>query len=92
MNGKLTMVMTMVRVNAMGQVVKASEFKAKCLALMDEVARTGKSVTITKNGKPVADLVPHRSPKRSPLGIWKGKVIIKGDIISPIDVEWDALK
>jgi hypothetical protein len=37
-------------------------------------------------------LVPHRVPKRSPLGIWKGKVIIKGDIISPMDVEWDALK
>ena len=39
--------------------VKASEFKAKCLALMDEVARTGDPVVITKNGKPIADLVPH---------------------------------
>jgi prevent-host-death family protein len=73
--------------------IKASEFKAKCLALMDEVARTGESVVITKNGKPVAELVPHRgAPKKRPLGIWKGKVKITGDIISPIDVEWDALK
>jgi hypothetical protein len=47
---------------------------------------------ITKNGKPLAELIPHRVPKQSPLGIWKDKVIIKGDIISPIDVEWDALK
>ena len=72
--------------------IKASEFKAKCLALMDEVARTGETLVITKNGKPVAELAPHRSKARSPLGILKGRMIIKGDIISPIDVEWDALK
>ena len=73
--------------------VKASEFKAKCLALMDEVQRTGRSVVITKRGEPVAELVPHRSASRSPLfGIWKGKVEVTGDIISPIDVEWEALK
>jgi len=33
----------------MPQIIKASEFKAKCLALMDEVARTGERVVITKN-------------------------------------------
>jgi prevent-host-death family protein len=72
--------------------IKASEFKAKCLALMDEVAHTGNSVVITKKGKPVADLVPHRLKKRSPFGILKDSVKITGDIISPIDVEWEALK
>jgi len=76
----------------MFRMIKASEFKAKCLALIDEVAGTGDPIVITKHGKPLAELVPHRTPKRSPLGVWKGKVIIKGDIISPIDVEWDALK
>lgn len=73
--------------------VKASEFKAKCLALIDEVAATGQPVVVTKNGKPMADLVPHSPPKKkNPFGIWKGKVKIVGDIISPIDVEWDAMK
>ena len=72
--------------------IKASEFKAKCLALMDEVARTGETVIINKNGEPVADLVPHRVKKRSPFGVWKGQVEITGDIMSPIDVEWDAMK
>jgi prevent-host-death family protein len=72
--------------------IKASEFKAKCLALMDEVARTGVAVVITKNGKPVAELVPHRPRKRSLRGIFKNKLFIVGDIMSPIDVEWDALK
>ena len=72
--------------------IKASEFKAKCLALMDEVARTGTPLVITKNGKPVAELVPHRSGKKSLRGIFKDKLFITGDIMSPIDVEWDALK
>ena len=89
------MVMTMVmKAKSRNQkTIKASEFKAKCLALMDEVARTGERVVITKNGEPVAELVPHtRKPKKNARGIWKGKVEIVGDIISPLDVEWDALK
>ncbi len=73
--------------------VKASEFKAKCLALIDEVAATGEPVIVTKNGKPMAELVPHKpAKKKNPFGIWKGKVEIIGDIMSPIDVEWDAMK
>ena len=75
------------------QVVKASEFKAKCLALMDEVASTGEGVLITKNGKPVAELRPHAGKRpKSPFGLHKGLVETKGNIISPIDVEWDALE
>jgi prevent-host-death family protein len=71
--------------------IKASEFKAKCLALMDEVARTGERLVITKNGEPVAELVPHKK-KRSPFGVWKDEVEIIGDIMSPIDLEWNAMK
>jgi prevent-host-death family protein len=77
---------------SMSRHIKASEFKAKCLALMDEVARTGTPLVITKNGKPVAELVPHRPRVRTARGILKGELFITGDIISPIDVEWDALK
>jgi prevent-host-death family protein len=76
----------------MSRHIKASEFKAKCLALMDEVARTGAAVIITKNGKPVAELVPHRPRKQNARGILKNELFIDGDIISPIDAEWDALK
>ena len=39
--------------------MKASEFKAKCLKLMDEVAESGEEIIITKNGKPVAKLAPY---------------------------------
>ena len=72
--------------------IAAGEFKARCLALMEDVRSTRQPIVITKRGKPVAELVPHKPSKRSPFGIWKGKMKIKGDIISPIDVEWEALK
>jgi prevent-host-death family protein len=76
----------------MARTIKAAEFKAKCLALVDEVERTGQPVVITKNGKPVAELVPHRPRKKNARGILKDELFITGDIISPIDVEWNALK
>jgi prevent-host-death family protein len=74
--------------------MQASEFKAKCLALMDQVARTGETIVVTKNGKPVAELRPHRPPRvQSPFGLHKGQTRILGDIIEPIDTGlWEALK
>jgi prevent-host-death family protein len=77
---------------AMSRTIKASEFKAKCLALLDQVERTGETLVITKKGKPVAQVTPHKPATRSPFGVWKGRVEILGGIISPIDVEWEALK
>ena len=38
--------------------VPAGEFKAKCLALLDEVAKTGETLVVTKRGKPVARILP----------------------------------
>ena len=68
----------------------ATEFRAKCLGLMDEVAETGREIVITKRGRPVARLVPVRPS----LGAWFGRdrdiIKIHGDIGAPIDVEWDA--
>jgi prevent-host-death family protein len=70
--------------------MKASEFKAKCLKVMDEVAASGESVVITKNGKEIAKLGPVGERTRSILGLHKDQIEILGDIISPIDVECDA--
>lgn len=47
---------------------------------------------ITQDGRPVADLVPHRQRPRSLRGLLKGELFITGDITGPIDVEWDALQ
>jgi prevent-host-death family protein len=75
--------------------VPAGTFKAQCLALMDEVQATHEPVVITKRGKPVAKLVPVETEEKDDLfGLWKGKVKITGDIVSPVfDLdEWDMLK
>ena len=69
--------------------IKASEFKAKCLKLMDEVAESGEEIVITKNGRPVSRLAPYRKPSS---GLWFGrdrdKIRILGDIVSPMPPEW----
>jgi prevent-host-death family protein len=72
--------------------IEASEFEAKCLHIMDEVAETGEPVVITKNGRPVAQLGPVVSRRKTLAGLHKGQVRIVGDIIEPIDAEWEALR
>lgn len=74
--------------------VQASEFKAKCLALMDQVARTGEVIVVTKNGRPIAELHAHRPPRaKSLIGLHAGQIEIVGDIISPVDEAlWEAGK
>ena len=70
--------------------VKASEFKTKCLKIMDEVAATGEAVVITKHGVPVAQLVTAVRKPKTLFGALKGSILYMGDVISPIDVEWNA--
>ena len=73
--------------------VKASEFKAKCHAFVDAVARTGKPIVITKKGRPLAELHPHRPRKRKDaFGVWKDVLIVKGDVIAPLGVDWHSSK
>ena len=43
--------------------ISASEFKAKCLALLDEVAEKGQPLVVTKRGKPVARVLPVEEPR-----------------------------
>ena len=71
--------------------VKASEFKAKCLALMDEVADGSGDIVITKYGRPVARLTTCQERPKTLFGADRGRMKITGDIISPMDVEWDAI-
>jgi prevent-host-death family protein len=72
--------------------ISAAEFKAKCLELMDRVSETGVPVVVTKRGRPVAMLAPVRPSRNALRGIMKGRMRILGDIVSPIDVVWDAAK
>lgn len=70
--------------------MKASEFKAKCLKVMEEVATTGEAVEITKHGTPIARLVPVRRRRETLFGALQETVRIDGDILSPVDVRWSA--
>jgi prevent-host-death family protein len=74
--------------------VQATEFKAKCLALMDRVARTGETIVVTKNGRPIAELRPHRPPRaKSLIGLHKDTMQIRGDLLPPVDEAlWEALR
>jgi antitoxin (DNA-binding transcriptional repressor) of toxin-antitoxin stability system len=76
----------------MNRYIKGSAFKAKCLALIDEAERTGDLLTILKNGQPIAELRPRGRRRGKRLGILSNELFITGDIVSPIDVEWDVLK
>ena len=71
--------------------ISAAEFKAKCLKLMDEVAKTREPVVITKHGKAVAQLVPMQPEPETLFGYMKGTVKFAGDIMAPIEEQWSAL-
>jgi prevent-host-death family protein len=71
--------------------IPAAQFKAACLKIMDEVARTGRPVVVTKHGKPIVQLTPAPQPQHSYFGHMKGTVTIKGDVVAPLDEAWSAL-
>ena len=72
--------------------VSTSELKAHCSQVVDRVARARTPVTITKRGRPVARLVPIDEERPTLFGIARGTIMIKGDVIEPIDVDWEAAK
>ena len=71
--------------------IPAAVFKAECLKLMDEVARTGKSVVITKHGRPVAQLTAIPAEPGSLFGYMKDTMTVPGDVVTSGDEEWSAL-
>ena len=67
--------------------VSASKFKEQCLALLDRVDPDG--IVVTKRGKPVAKLIPFGTDSADLIGSLKGKLRIKGEILST-GIRWDA--
>jgi prevent-host-death family protein len=67
--------------------VPAGEFKAKCLALLDQVAVTRQEIVVTKRGRAVARLVPiEKAPSL------QGSVLQADDIVEPLDIVWESNK
>jgi prevent-host-death family protein len=69
------------------EVIPAGKFKEQCLALLDEVDPDG--ILITKRGRAVAKLIPVEREGKALIGSMKGKLRIKGDLLST-GVRWDA--
>lgn len=66
--------------------ISAAEFKARCLGLLERVARTGEPLVVTRRGRPVAKVVPVEAPAPRSL---RGSVTVHGDIVGPILDAWD---
>ncbi len=73
------------------QTIQASEFRARCLALLDSVATDGEPLVVMKNGRPVAELLPDVGERcDSPFGLHRN-LRITGDIISPAaENDWEV--
>jgi prevent-host-death family protein len=67
--------------------ISATQFKERCLALLDQLDSDG--LVITKHGKPVARVLPAASDCGELIGVLKGKIRVEGDIFST-GVSWDA--
>ena len=72
--------------------VSATQFKAKCLRLMDEVAQSGEPLVVTKHGKPIVTVTATQPTPRPLFGADAGSIEISGDIVQPIPAEWDAAR
>lgn len=80
----MTIFMTIVIIMVMRD-ISVSEFKAKCLGLVEEVHKTRQPLRITRHGRPVAELIPAGPDrKRKFLGAMVGTGKIVGDIVSPV--------
>jgi prevent-host-death family protein len=73
--------------------VQISDFKARCLALLEDVERTGESLTVLRRGKPIALVLPPPRATYSQFELF-GSVECIGDVISPAMTEddWDCLQ
>jgi prevent-host-death family protein len=78
------------------ETVPISLFKARCLAILARVKRTGRPILVTRFGEPVAEVVPPTASARPRrwLGSMKGTARIVGDIVAPASAEsdWEALR
>jgi len=75
--------------------IAISKFKATCLAVLEDVRKTGTPVRITRFGRPVAEVVPSRPAKKASwLGCMKDSLEISGDIVGPLGAfdGWTAVK
>jgi prevent-host-death family protein len=73
--------------------IAASELRTHCHRLLDEVAANGRTLVITKRGRPIAKLTPIVSDRKPLMGRWEGEAKIKGDIVDfNSSGDWDTIR
>ena len=70
--------------------IAATEFKARCLELIEQVRQSNQRVVVTRHGEPVAVLTPYNAEAPPLLGYLRGSVLEAGDLLSPTGETWKA--
>jgi prevent-host-death family protein len=74
-------------VRVVERAISATQFKARCLALLDEVAATGETLVVTKHGKPVARVAPLEPPKSLVGSVTY--LVAEDEVFAPLWDDWD---
>jgi antitoxin (DNA-binding transcriptional repressor) of toxin-antitoxin stability system len=75
--------------------VAISQFKAKCIAILQRVKKSGRPIRVTRFGQVIAEVHPPPGSQRVPrLGTGRGSGVILGDIVGPVSEEsdWEAAR
>jgi len=71
--------------------VPATEFKSRCLALLEEVRETRQPLLVTRHGKPVVEISPYVLKNDSLVNPLKNSIVSQNDLISPLEEKWDSI-
>lgn len=74
--------------------LSVSEFKAQALGILEQIARTGEIVVVTKRGKAIAKVIPFSEDQNSRVpGKLRGTVLEEGDVVTPFGADiWQAAR
>ena len=72
--------------------VTTTELKARCSEILRQVARRREPVVVTRRGRPIAEIVPSQERRETRFGFARGSIAIHGDIVAPLEVEWEAME
>ena len=82
----------MVQKNPSVRTVTITELRATCSWLLEEVSVRQRTIVVTKQGKPIAQLRPMVARPKRIVGAMKGRIELLGDIVSSVGVRWNALE
>ncbi len=75
------------------QTITLNDFNSQCLAFIEQLANTKETITLTKQGKPIAKISPVVEETNDIIGLFKDEITINGDITKPVltEQEWELL-